>query len=416
MKTITVAAAIEKYSINENLYESVEMFDDVVNEDGSFYLHEGDLVLDEHFILDTDALPKNIEGYIINGNLTVKGNIINEEGDYGPALYVNGNVTCVSLLIGGSPTHITGDVTASEVIMLHYNHGWMKCPGLFKAPVMIVEDYHFVPAQKDIPGFYYNDNDSDMPEENENFEDETGDEHMSLNLQALLNNNLTTTFEEIRYDLAAGESVLMPVTTDEEYWERKVKHNYRDLKRVPMEMRTKDLCMAALRKSVSALEDFPPAFITQEVVNEAVNISGLALRYLPETFITRELCYKAVTKGALIDLDIPERYYEAPLLELLIQHSDWQMERVPAAYITEDLLVIYVKSGRGAWLERYCTNAGVSKQRVLQRVIEDGIQYVERIFTHFFSAETYGYSKSLYENEKEWPAILAQFQRKLDRL
>jgi hypothetical protein len=401
------------------MYESKEMFEDMIQTDDRFYLHEGDLVLDDHFILDADNLQKGIAGYIINGNLQVQGNIINEEGDYGPALYVKGNVECRSLLIGGAPVHITGDVTAEEVIMLHYNHGWMKCPGIFTAPVMIAEDYHFVPDRKHISAFYYNDNDPASPEENDCFEDDTEEQHISANLQALLDNKLTTTFEELRYDLAAGETVLAPVERDMHYWRRKISRNYRDLKRVPAELRTPELCMQALGKSVSAIAHFPLALITPEMVKQAVSISGTALRYLPETFITSELCHMAATTGAIIDLDIPERFYDAALLQTLITHSDFQMERIPAAYITEDLLVTYVKTGRGAWLDKYCNIAGVSKEHILKRVIDEGVQYLENIFGWHLSAYTFAYAKSVYDNEtysKEWAEITNKYERKLERV
>lgn len=401
MNIITLAEAKEKFLIQQHMHEDAEMFEDMLDENSRFYVHTGDLVLDEHFILDTDTLPQGVAGYIIDGNLEVNGSIINEEGDYGPVLYVRGNVKCRSMLIGGSPTHITGNVTAEEMIMLHYNHGWMKCPGIFTAPVMIVDDYHFEPDEMNISGYYANNEFDDV---------------ISPDLQKLLYNKLTTTYEQIRYDLAAGEYVLRPGVQDAAYWERKVRHNFRDLERVPLELRTMALCMEALHISIFALAYFPVNFLTPAVIATAVNISGMALRHLPDGLITKELCYTAATKGAVLDLDIPEQFYEPALIELIIQHGDWQMERVPPAYITEDLLVIYVKSGRGAWLDKYCTAAGVSKQRVLQRVIADGIQYLDKIFSHFFSAETYGYSKALYENDTAWPAIIAQYQKKLERL
>ncbi len=127
-RLISTETAITQYQIAEKIYESKEMFHDIVESDNHFLVYEGDVLLSGHFMLDTDKLAdtykgKWIAGYIITGNLTVAGNIINEEGDYGPALYVAGNVSCQSMLLGGAPVHITGNITAEEVIMLHYNHG-----------------------------------------------------------------------------------------------------------------------------------------------------------------------------------------------------------------------------------------------------------------------------------------------------
>jgi hypothetical protein len=402
---ITLADAIAQYKFNENMYESIETFEDIVEPDSQFYLYKGDLFLKSDLILE---LADGIEGYIIDGNLQVDGNIVNEEGDYGPTFYVKGNVQCRSMLIGGSPTHIEGNVTAEEVIMLHYNHGWMKCPGMFTAPVMIVEDYHFIPDQKNISLFYYNDEDPASGEYDE--------EEIAANLQTILDNKLTTTFEELRYDLAAGEYVLQAALRDSLYWKKKVSHNYRDLKRVPPEFRTLELCMQAMHKSISALEDFPPAFLTQELVEQAVSKTGMALRYLPETLITKDLCYKAAANGGIIELDIPEQFYEAALFQVLIQHSNWQMERIPAAYITEDLLVLYVQSGNGNWLDKYCTAADLSKEHVLHRVIDSGVEYIEKIFSGFLTAERYAYCKSLYDNTKEWAELTERYKKKLERI
>ncbi|ACU61850.1 polymer-forming cytoskeletal protein [Chitinophaga pinensis] len=416
---ISMADAIANYRIDTLLYESSEMLKDTTATDDYFYLHKGDLILDAPFILDTDLLEKGVLGFIIDGHLQVNGSIINEEGDYGPILFVRGNVQCRSLLIGGSPVYISGNVTAEEVIMLHYNHGWMKCSGIFTAPVMIAEDYHFIPEHKHISAFYYNDNDPESPAENECFEDDEEDDHISLRLQTLLDNKQTRTFEELRDDLAAGEYVLRPVERDAVYWQKKVSKNFRNLKRVPLTLRTRELCMQALSKSVFSLADFPAVLITPELAEQAVNISGIALRFLPEALITKEICYLGVTKGAIIDLDIPERFYEEELLQLLIRHSDSQMERIPVAYITEDLLVTYVKQGRGAWLDKYCNAAGVSKERVLQRVIDDGVQYLENIFGWHLSANTYAYAKARYDNEthrEDWIATTQKYAQKLERL
>ncbi|MBW8688338.1 polymer-forming cytoskeletal protein [Chitinophaga rhizophila] len=416
---ISVTDAIKRYGIDNNMGESPEMFADMVAADQSFLLYSGDLVIDTVFLLHTETLPEGVAGYVIDGNLHVNGNIINEEGDYGPTLYVTGNVTCRSLLIGGSPVHIKGDVTAEEVIMLHYNHGWMKCPGTFTAPVMIVDDYHFIPEKKNITQFYYNDNDPDSPEANDCFETDTEDFHIAAGLQALLDNKQTTTFEELRYDLTANEYVLRPTQRNSQYWHYKVAINYRDLKRVPAGFRSLSMCINALARSVSSLAYFPEKLLTPDLIRQAVNMSGMALRYLPESYITKELCYEAVTKGAILDIDIPERFFEDRLLHLLIRHSDFQMERIPVKYVTEDLLVTYVKAGRGAWLDKYCTAAGVSKQRVLQRTIADGIRYLENIFGWHFSAETYSYARSIYDNDtyaSEWAGLMEKYKKKLERL
>ncbi|MCW3467240.1 polymer-forming cytoskeletal protein [Chitinophaga nivalis] len=423
-RLISCKDANAQYHIAALIYESEEMFFDIIADTDYFYIHEGDLALTDHLILDTDTLPdtpdgQRIQGYIVTGNLTVAGSILNETGDYGPALYVAGDVHCRSLLIGGSPVHVTGNITAEEMILLHYNHGWMQCGGTLTAPVFIAEDYHFTPTVPPVTTFYYHDNDPEMPAANHCTEGEEDDDEIAVGLRTLLHNPLTTTFEELRRDLAAGEYVLRATVQDAAYWQRKVKSNWQDLKRVPPEMRTHELCMMALHGYVGALAYFPAALLDASLVAYAVEKDGKALRYLPEEYITRELCYLGAAHGAMLKHDIPEAFYEPELLLLAIRRADHQMEAVPVQWITEDLLVEYVKIGRGAFLDHYCEKAGISKKRVLERVIADGIQFLEPVFGWHLSAITYRYAADLYNNnifQPEWTAITEKHARKIARL
>lgn len=421
---VSAEQAMNQHQIQIKVLESEEAFMDMIGTDGFFYVHKGDLHLQGDLILDTDKLDNMPDGrpplgFAVIGNLTVDGGVLNEVGDYGAVLYVAGNLTCRNLMIGGAPTRVEGDVCVEEVIMLHYNHGWMQCDGIFSAPVMIVEDYHLMPFRKEISRFYYNDNDTESPAANECVESEGSDPVISENLRALLNNPLTTDFEEIRRDLAAGESVLQPQERTLEYWRNKVRRNYRDLKRVPLEMRTANLCQEAMAYSIFALEYFPPGIITPELAIAAATKDGKALRHLPAEMITRELCYLAAKHGAILRHDIPERFYEHALLCTVIKENDWQMEHVPIVFITEDMLVLYVKAGRGAWLDRYCQQAGVSKQKVLERVMAEDIKYLENIFNWHLSATTYAYARQRYdkpEYAEPWKNFNERFARKIGRL
>lgn len=391
---------------------------------GYFYVHEGNLHLQNDLILESDELDKLPDGepaigFIVTGNLTLDCSVLNETGDYGPALYVGGNLICCNLLIGGAPTRIIGDIQAKEVIMLHYNHGWMQCDGTISAKIMIVEDYHLMPFQKVISHFYFNDRDPESPEEYELIESQEGNTVIPEKLRLLLNNVLTTDFEEIRRDLAAGESVIKGQERTQDYWQTKVQHNWRDLKRVPMTMRTPSICKEAMGQNVGALQYFPFSTITIELAQDAVQLDGRALRYLPDELITFDLCYLAAENGAILGTDIPEKFYDFELLNTIIQKSDWQMERVPEVFITEDLLVLYVKTGRGAWLDKYCKQSGVSKQKVLERVIVDDIKYLHNIFGWHLSSTTFAFAKQFYdrlEYTEDWKRISEQFDQKITRL
>lgn len=447
-RLISTSEAIAQHHINEQIYDSKELFHDILSADTYFYLHEGDLDLSSHFILDTDTMAptsdgKQIEGYIITGNLSVTGNIINENGDYGPVLYVTGNVSCANLLIGGSPVHITGHVTVAELIMLHYNHGWMTCGGMITAPVFIAEDYHFVPARKNITAFYYHDEDPDAPEENERQRNEEGAVVIPAQLQRLLNNSLTTTFEELQRDIAAGESLLQPQARDSAYWDAKVANNWRDLKRVPPPFQHREMylsaldkdaraldyfpdtllkdpsfLMAALDKTITTLKHFPDSLLDEQLAAYAVGRSGVALRYLPEHLITQELCYLGVEQGASLTADIPERFYEPELLRIAITKWDQQIQFLSPVWLSEDLLVAYVKVDRGAFLDKYCQQGNVSKSRVLERVLEDGVEHMENLFCWHLSLMVYEVARKMYDNDhyrKEWEAVTERYAHKIAR-
>ncbi|WP_143307101.1 DUF4116 domain-containing protein [Chitinophaga vietnamensis] len=424
---IPMVDAVARYHVHKKIYEGESDFNGLIEPDSYWYVHEGDLLLNEDFILDTDELAdaspdKWVAGYIIHGNLIVNGSVLNEEGDYGPALLVTGSLVCRHLLIGGSPVNVEGDITAEEVVMLHYNHSWMACGGLIKAPVFIADDFHFVPKRKKIADFYYNSRDVTSPEENACYEDEYGDEHIAETLTALLKNPSITTFEELRRRLATGESVLKSAASephDVTYFRNIVQKNYRDLKTVPPEFLTKELCMLALQQTVFALQFFPSSFIDETIVRKAVEKDGMALRYVPEHLITKTLCYQAVNNGGLLGIDIPEQFYEPGLLLAAIRKKDFQMEKVPANYITEDLLVEYVKAGRGAYLDRYCESCGISKQAVLHRVIDADIAYLQNIFGWHLSEGTYQYAKLKYDKEAyapQWAAFSEQYAAKIKRV
>ncbi|NSL90729.1 polymer-forming cytoskeletal protein [Chitinophaga sp. Mgbs1] len=412
---ISYQQAVSQYHIAAAVFESEDVFNDVIDENLPFYLYEGDLKISGNLNLDTDVVDRilnenEVAGYIITGNLEVTGNIINDEGDYGPIFYVQGDVSCRSLVIGGCPTRITGNVFAEEVIMLHYNHGWMQCDGTFIAPVMIVEDYHLQPgAAKNISRFYYNDRE-------EEFRDETGEWRIPAALQEMLNNRLTTDFEELRRDLVAGEHVLLQQERPYAYWEQKVAANWRDLQRVPVTFRKEALCMTALHQYVGALEFFPALLITDSLVEYVITRDGKGLRYVPASMVTPELCRVAARNGASLKADFPEDMLDYELVYTVIQNDPAEMESVPVHFIDEDLLAAYVKTGYNLWLQRYCDLAGIAKIKVLQRVMDEGVDQVDYVFRAFLTNEVYHYARERYDtvsSRPQWEDLTQRYAKKI---
>jgi hypothetical protein len=400
-----------------------------VNFEGNFYL---DLYEDKEkkwltnvlnlSLKDIDA--RRIEGILINGDFSTNGTIVNAEGDYGPYIYINGNVTCQSLLLGGSYTEIIGNVKAKEVVMTSYNHGNFKCTGLIEAPVFIVEDHYTTFAERKNDLFYYNDKTDDFDAKNEcGYDEVSGEDIISIELRKHLDNPLIETFEELKRELEFGELILKqnnPPAKTYEYWRGRVLSNYRDLKLVPKEFKTEELCNLALNISYHALSFIDENLITFEFCDKLVGKDGFAIQVIPDEFITKELCFKAAEKGTMLRL-IPSAYYSEELILLIFKNGKHQpdINDVPSEFVTESLLKEYVKIGRGLWLDKACKENGIDKLSILKQVVDSGIEYLDTVFGNHFSKEIVDYAFSVYNNEKykeEWRNYVEKYRVKFERI
>ncbi|MDQ6528899.1 polymer-forming cytoskeletal protein [Flavobacterium sp. LHD-85] len=434
-KLITIAEIKNKYPfLVED--EKFDYFDEWEDED-FFLTAEEDVNFEGNFHLDfyEDKEKKwlakllnlpvkkveeiRIEGLFINGNFSVTDSIINAEGDYGPYVFINGNVNCQSLLLGGANVEVKGDITAKEVVMTYYNHGNFNCSGSINSPVFIVNDHNTAFAQKKIDLFYYNDRDEIDPKNECEYDDETDEEIISNELRKLLDNPLIETFEELERDLARGELVLKqnnPPAKTHEYWRDRVLVNYRDLKLVSEEFKTEELCNMALNITFHALPFINQDLITFELCEKLVNKDGFAIQVIPEEFITKELSFKAAESGTMLRL-IPSGYYSEELILLVFKNGKHQpdINDVPSQYITENLLVEYVKIGKGLWLDKVCKQNGMNKLQVLKKVIDSGIEYLDNIFGNHFSKETAEYAFSSYKNQEKWNEYAQKYKQKFER-
>jgi hypothetical protein len=138
--------------------------------------------------------------------------------------------------------------------------------------------------------------------------------------------------------------------------------NYRNLKLVPKEFKTEELCNLALSKTFHALPFIDQDLITYELCEILVSKDGFAIQVIPDEFVTKELSFKAAKSGTLLRL-IPEEYYSEELILLVFKNGRHEpdINDVPSKYITESLLVEYVKIGKGLWLDKACKATGIDK-------------------------------------------------------
>jgi hypothetical protein len=403
--------------------------DQDVNFEGNFYL---DLYEDKEKKWLSNLLKLSlkdientrIEGVLINGVFSTSGTIINAEGDYGPYVFIAGNVHCQSMLLGGSYVEIIGNVKAKEVVMTSYNHGNFKCSGLIEAPVFIVEDHYSTFAERKNDLFYYNDKTGDFGPKNEcEYDDESEEGIISVELRKHLDNPLIETFEELKRELAEGELVLKqnnPPAKNYEYWYKRVSLNYRDLKLVPVQCKTASLCELALNNTFHALPFINQDLVTPELCEKLVSKDGFAIQKLPEQFITKELCFKAAESGTLISL-IPSDFYSEELILKVFKNGKHEpnINDVPSQFITESLLEEYVKIGKGLWLDKACKENKTDKLVILKRVIDSGIKSLDTIFANHCSKEVVDYATAIYNNDaykEEWNSYVQKYKYKFDRL
>lgn len=414
------------------------------DEEAIFIVSSSDVDFPEHLRLDIDlgwkSNDKNwikqfpglqakksdelVEGIIIFGNLSVKGSILNEEGDYGAFLYVSGQVTCQSFVAGGSTIYIKGDMTTAEIFISHYNHGYFKCDATVTSPVLIINDHYTYLNNYKANLFYYNDKTGEYPLENACYEDEkTGEDWLCSPKLAELLSNPTPAFEDLIFDLNEGEYVLNTSiqlsNKNEAYWLQKAVKYWGNLKRIPEAIKTENFFKKVCEKyGAFCFSYFQESFLTQSICELEIQKKGTNLQYIPEHLITKELCYKAAKNETNIS-SIPSEYLDKTLIKEIIHYNESEMANVPEQFITEELLIDYVKLDRGLWLDKYCEIAKVPKITVLLKALDSGIDYIEQIWGFHFREEVYHYAKKLYDNEEhesDWNKYIAKFQKKIDRL
>lgn len=99
---------------------------------------EGDLVLDYEAAQVGD---KAFRGIVAEGDLTVTGDIRNDNSDGGPFLVVLGRLVLRHILKQGAVVMVLGPLAASGSILCSYNHGAFRAFAGLAARELIVDDH-----------------------------------------------------------------------------------------------------------------------------------------------------------------------------------------------------------------------------------------------------------------------------------
>lgn len=107
------------------IYKHHTKFDQVL-------VFEGDTTIDDDLVIDTDQnwVKRNrICALVCFGNLSIKGDIINNDEHFWPLLVVERDLNVCNILKGGIPMLIWGDLNAGGYIIPEYNDGPLRVAG-----------------------------------------------------------------------------------------------------------------------------------------------------------------------------------------------------------------------------------------------------------------------------------------------
>ncbi|MDB2343820.1 DUF4116 domain-containing protein, partial [Porticoccaceae bacterium] len=107
-----------------------------------------------------------------------------------------------------------------------------------------------------------------------------------------------------------------------------------------IELKTKELCLAAVEEYSLALEYVPEELKTKEICSAAVKEWGGALEYVPEELKTKELCSAAVKQHGYALRDVPLKFKSAEVCLEAVIDNGLALEFVPTIHKTRKLCAL----------------------------------------------------------------------------
>ena len=96
--------------------------------------------------------------------------------------------------------------------------------------------------------------------------------------------------------------------------------------------------MAAVREEPRALENIIPRFLTDDMLKELITENGGYLEFIPPVLKTKELCLMALRKTDYILKSIPDKFKDVMFYEIAIDHNASNLAKVPDEMITPELI------------------------------------------------------------------------------
>jgi Domain of unknown function (DUF4116) len=337
------------------------------------YFAGGDVRIDGDLGLDwTDDRFAGHIGLVVDGDLTVTGNIINENGNAGPFLLVRGNLRARNVVAGGAEFHIEGDADIEELLLGHYNDGTLAIDGTTRAQLILSDDHsmhttseapywssHAIPIGMPLSDYLHADVELESDDDDDYRLDPPVQQVDADALIARLQRGLPVvrapndprprkSLAEWRADVGKDGVVLRFVPReliDRELCLAAVRSNGYAIEYVPKALLTTDMYDAALAENANTISEFPEEEITPERARVAVTADGANLRYVPEAMRTPELCRLALEhdKDAFALRYIPEKNLTPELALRAVRNDPMDLIRIPEPLRTVEVCAAAVQ-------------------------------------------------------------------------
>jgi tetratricopeptide (TPR) repeat protein len=384
-------------------------------QDSRIMLCEGDAFIDGNLVLDWTAgwqagtalgcepQATHISGFIVTGNLTVAGAIINRTPASGPFLYVMGRLNAMHLVGGGSEIQVQGDVRIEEVLYAHSPDGLLDFDGQLDVPVLLNEG-----KVLQVRGRTTNrwSGDSLGAEDRTAIDTHDAKRPLTDTLRGLFANHYNVWADAVEA-IAEGGSVLRPSllrgaprTADE--WRTIIAKDPSRLSSVPEPLRDAPLCLLAVQHDGLMLQHVPDALRSPEICDAACTHNGKALRHVPMPLRTHALCLRAALKGTQTHL-IPEAVLDEPLACALVRHHGATFSSLPARLQNDRTVAAAINSGAVAAVPMVFQ----SEQAALF-ALHESVAACDKLPGYLVSQSVFAQAQKLYGRHPEWTALVAR--------
>ena len=342
--SVPETAAVERFGLGERL----QLYSSGLREPqtGVFvYVVDGDLRIHGDLDLDWGDSWAGHVGLFVNGNLDVRGNILNTSSNGGPFLLVAGRLHARNVVAGGAELQVEGDADIDELLLGHYNDGRVGIVGTTRA-ALIISDDHAMDFHSTAPYWSSHAVMIGMPL-SDHLHAEIAveiDEEWDPPLQRVDSETLIQRLLEGRRVVREPDDPRPRKTLAQ--WRADLDTDGSVLEFVPREIIDRELCLAAVRSNGWAIQHVPKELLTDETVDAALAAEPDVIAQLPPDRVTPQRARVALAKDGGNLRYVPEALRTQELCRLAVQHdpSSWSLRYIPEELLTPEMARLAVEN------------------------------------------------------------------------